>query len=217
MRATITPIPMSTPSQPPKPAPPPPPPVLPTLTDDMFVVEAPSFIVPYVYEKPPLKELKEFIKEVKKEIIEQQKKEEEEEKKDDSEEEGDEKSGDIEELLDSKKPYSYFSSPLGKFFVDIGHNLVQEYVQTDLLKQQKRKRDREGGQNSQTNKNIMSLIKNLEYTKGTNEAFKMEMKKCEFCSFKTESSLALAFHLETPHTKNFVYHCNFCTYEVSTN
>lgn len=35
--------------------------VLPTLTDDMYVVEAPSFIVPYVYEKPPLKPLKEFV------------------------------------------------------------------------------------------------------------------------------------------------------------
>lgn len=71
-----------------------------------------------------------------------------------------------------------------------------------------------GGQNSQTNKTIMSLIKNLEYTKENNEPYKMEMKKCEFCSFKTESSLAMAFHLETPHMKNFVYRCNFCPYEV---
>jgi hypothetical protein len=38
-----------------------PPIILPTLTDDMFVVEAPSFIVPYVYEKPPKKPLKDFV------------------------------------------------------------------------------------------------------------------------------------------------------------
>lgn len=233
MRATITPIPMNTTasassqskSAPPPPAPPPAP-VLPTLTDDMFVVEAPSFIVPYVYEKPPIKELKQFVKEFQTE--KDKPKKDGDEKDDDKgedekvtttespkETENEDKS-DVEDLdsLDPKKPYSYFNSPLGKFFIDIGHSLVQEFVQTDLLRQQKRKRDREGGQNSTTNKNIASLIKNLEYTKENNEPYKMETKKCEFCSFKTESVLVMAFHLETPHMKNFVYRCNFCTYEV---
>ena len=32
----------------------------PNLTDDTYVVEAPSFIVPYVYEKPPLETFKDF-------------------------------------------------------------------------------------------------------------------------------------------------------------
>merc|ERR1719361_2335626 len=32
----------------------------PNLTDDTFVVEAPSFIVPYVYEKPPKESIKDF-------------------------------------------------------------------------------------------------------------------------------------------------------------
>merc|ERR1712228_1132484 len=32
----------------------------PNLTDDTFVVEAPSFIVPYVYEKPPKEAMKDF-------------------------------------------------------------------------------------------------------------------------------------------------------------
>lgn len=257
MRATITPIPMNTatPSQTQsqgKSTPTPPPaPLLPTLTDDMFVVEAPSFIVPYVYEKPPIKELKQFVKEFRSEIpksSDKSKKERDDGKdkskkdgddKDKSKKDGDDKDdeksedetsespkeqkddesddkSDVEDsdTADPKKPYSYFSSPLGKFFIDIGHSLVQEYVQTDLLRQQKRKRDREGGQNSTTNKNIQSLIKNLEYTKENNEPYKMETKKCEFCSFKTESGLVMAFHLETPHMKNFVYRCNFCPYEV---
>lgn len=290
MRATITPIPMNpAPQVPPKPvAPPTPPaPVLPTLTDDMFVVEAPSFIVPYVYEKPPIKEFKNFVKDLQSELKKkgeqksnnEEKNKEEEKNKDDEDkckdgtekqtdtnkedvvteekdtqkstnedknaddttnkseddvekkstfeddvkgqegvtsEEEKKESIDVEdsESAESKKPYSYFDSPLGKFFVDIGNNLVQEFVQTDLLKQQKRKREREGGQNSQTNKNIMSLIKNLEFTKENNEPFKMELKKCEFCSFKTESALAMAFHLETPHMRNFVYRCNFCSFEV---
>lgn len=81
MRATITPIPMvhhppPVAPPPPKPAPPPPPQapqVLPTLTDDMYVVEAPSFIVPYVYEKPPLKEFKKFVENIGKEVEEARK------------------------------------------------------------------------------------------------------------------------------------------------
>ncbi|XP_017773277.1 PREDICTED: MOG interacting and ectopic P-granules protein 1 isoform X2 [Nicrophorus vespilloides] len=225
MRATITPIPMTTSTQkttttsssssvtmvaqqPP---------ILPSLTDDMFVVEAPSFIVPYVYEKPPVKNLKDSIKtiadEIKRMLEEEEKKE---------RENGEDKDDDIEEVPivedkkdeDKTKRHTYFDSPIGKFFVDIGNSLVQEYVQTDLLKQQKRKREREGGQNSATMKTIQSLLKSLEYTKENNQPYKMVMKKCEFCSYKTESSLAMAFHLETPHMKNFVYRCNFCAYEV---
>lgn len=87
--------------------------------------------------------------------------------------------------------HSYFDNALGKFFIDIGFNLVQEFVQTDLLKQQKRKRDREMSNNSKTNYAIQALLKNLEYTKENNEPYKMPQKKCEFCSFKTESDLVL--------------------------
>ncbi|XP_025836818.1 myb-like protein X isoform X2 [Agrilus planipennis] len=300
-----------------------PPPLLPTLTDDMFVVEAPSFIVPYVYEKPPMKDMKEFLKEVlEKEAEEKKKKEEEEERKrkeeekekeqrkkeeeerKDKEEEAKEKADDekmevdedeekedrgdkkdesdlkLKEIIEtveeeneedkeakknkdntpkdlcddtkkekesdkkaeetktkesdkekdqnekkevssetndkneSPKLKTYFDTPLGSFFVDLGFNLVQEFVQNDLLRQQKRKRDREQGQNAKTNKTIASLIKNLEFSKENNEPFRMEMKKCQFCSFRTESSLAMAFHLETPHMKNYIYRCNFCPYEI---
>ncbi|XP_022915716.2 MOG interacting and ectopic P-granules protein 1 isoform X1 [Onthophagus taurus] len=204
--------------------------ILPSLTDDMFVVEAPSFIVPYVYEKPPVKDLKECVEKLKKEIIEMREKM----KQEEDDEEASEEEEDVEKKLDNmkkeendvkkvidldepaaaKKTPSYFDSALGKFFMDIGHNLVQEFVQSDLLRQQKRKREREGGKNIETNKTITSLIKNLEYTKENNEPYHMKIKKCEYCSFKTESSLAMGLHLETPHMKNFVYKCNFCTYEV---
>ncbi|KAL1517591.1 hypothetical protein ABEB36_001333 [Hypothenemus hampei] len=223
MKATITPIPMtakttsagmssSTVQQAAVP------PLLPTLTDDMFVVEAPSFIVPYVYEKPPVKVLKEFVTDIKKQMDEEKTKAKKEtdqnEKKDSEKWSSDEDSEEEKQETDTKKPYSYFESPLGKFFIDIGLNMVQEYVQSDLLKQQKRKRDREQGSNPETNKTIASLMKNIEMSKGNNEHFKMDIKKCEFCNFKTESNLAMAYHLETPHVKNFVYKCNFCSYEV---
>ncbi|XP_031349043.1 uncharacterized protein LOC116175091 isoform X3 [Photinus pyralis] len=263
MRATITPIPMTPTSisavpatRPPTTAPtlPPAPPVLPTLTDDMFVVEAPSFIVPYVYEKPPLKDLKTCIKTLENEIKESEesdkakesesKKEdapESDKKDDDADKDESNKEGSDVELVNEKqegkdfeldlpvmpipntanalaaelrKPATYFDSALGKFFMGIGYGLVQESVQTDLLKQQKRKRDRENWENAETIKTINSLIKNLEYTKENNVPYRMPTKKCEYCSFKTESSLAMSFHLETPHMKNYVYRCNFCTYEV---
>lgn len=264
-------LPMALPAQavpatrPPTTAPtlPPTPPVLPTLTDDMFVVEAPSFIVPYVYEKPPLKDLKACIKTLENEIkeseesdkakeskrVDSESKEEdpktdtpESGKKDDNadKDESKKEGSDVEAVNEKqeardfeldlpvmpipntanalaaelRKPATYFDSALGKFFMGIGYGLVQESVQTDLLKQQKRKRDRENWENSETIKTINSLIKNLEYTKENNAPYRMPTKKCEYCSFKTESSLAMSFHLETPHMKNYVYRCNFCTYEV---
>ncbi|XP_011337590.1 uncharacterized protein LOC105279479 isoform X2 [Ooceraea biroi] len=268
MRTTITPVPMTskTAQLSPKTSSmsttitPTVPPILPTLTDDMYVVEAPSFIVPYVYEKPPLRPLKEFVTKLEKSIEERdredrQKKLAEEnkdndedlvdggkkgsEKSEESESEGrgkrdgDDRSGDSsidliehgfssigdkyearadERRQDSKIP-TYFEQPLGKFFMQIGMNLVQEYVQTDLLRTQKRKQGK-GSTSAETQLAINSLIKNLEFSKENNEPFHLEMKKCEFCSFKTESTLVMQHHLETPHMRNYVYKCNFCSMEV---
>lgn len=345
---------MSSPALHPPPPAPKPPQILPTLTDDMYVVEAPSFIVPYVYEKPPITPLKEYIEKLGKEIEEMKEKEkqerEEREGKENNEkeeteeenkgkerdaggdkvavaEEGESNSEDTErhskeedaeseekknstnggsadtkdspdasqnkskgegkdecsgknvktkeneavsesqvkadegqsgeEKRDSEdlksggentnksgsetqtsasvpsedkkdkvadppkpeeksnKPPTYFDNPLGKFFMQIGVNLVQEYVQTDLLRSQKRKRDRDGGKGGAVAQfAINSLLKNLELSKENNEPFHLEQKKCEYCSFKTESSLVMAQHLETPHMRNYVYRCNFCPLEV---
>lgn len=122
---------------------------------------------------------------------------------------------------DSKKPtqppppLTYFDNPLGKFFMQIGLNLVQEHVQTDLLRSQKRKRDKEGENCSpEVRAAIEELSKTLESSKENNDPFKLDLKKCELCSFKTESLLVMAHHLETPHMKNYTYRCNFCPLEV---
>lgn len=50
-------------------------PVLTALTDDMFVLEAPSFIVPYIYEKPASEDLKEIVVKMAVEIEERKKQE----------------------------------------------------------------------------------------------------------------------------------------------
>lgn len=276
--------------------------ILPSLTDDMFVVEAPSFIVPYVYEKPSVKPFREFVDLLGKELDDQKAKEEKEKQskdtkqKQDKKENGDEgasegsdpksssaqseqakevddkkkrkkekrkrggeeddaswdgdtftdsedeilmsdeenktiiikdKVDSIEEIKDvadltvdkvcSNKTDNYFDCSLGKFFINIGLGLVQEYVQSDLLKQQTRKLNREkktGHNTKNTESSIASLIKNIEFSKENNAPYSFTQNKCEFCSFKTESKLAMAHHLETPHMKNNVYKCNFCPFEI---
>uniref|UniRef100_A0AAG5DC53 MOG interacting and ectopic P-granules protein 1 n=1 Tax=Anopheles atroparvus TaxID=41427 RepID=A0AAG5DC53_ANOAO len=276
-------------------------PLLPALTDDMFVLEAPSFIVPYIYEKPPVDNLRDILDELEEEIKEMRKKLEEsgavppadkasaqqqdlgaaeqqsggkdgeaskkEQETAEAEKEPDSKKkkrnnddddewdeldtstddeasdeeqktkvlikearADIEAIKehiispqekddltggDSKKQSeNYFENPLGKFFMNIGINQVQEFVQTDLLRQQKRKRDREGKPSPSTQMAINSLMKNLEQSKENNKPYKFEMKRCEYCPFKSESALVMAHHYETPHMRNFIYKCNFCSYET---
>ncbi|XP_024082227.1 MOG interacting and ectopic P-granules protein 1 isoform X2 [Cimex lectularius] len=306
--------------------------ILPSLTDDMYVVEAPSFIVPYVYEKPPVTPLKDYVDDIEKAIKEQEKEEkrkkkdktkndkdsdkakdettsdkvkeetsekDEEGKKSDKEksdekmdvdkevneetEKDSEKGMDIdsEEKVDKKdlkskaddrkcqkektdddiesdtksikddkrseksdtetddegkdsdssskkdsdsveivsdrgkRSENYFENPLGKFFMQIGVNLVQEHVQTDLLRNQKRKQDREGKNcPAEVQMAIDSLLRTLEFSKENNKPYKLEMQKCKLCNFKTESALVMAHHLETPHMRNYVYRCNFCNLEV---
>ncbi|XP_031631580.1 MOG interacting and ectopic P-granules protein 1 isoform X2 [Contarinia nasturtii] len=261
-------------------------PVLTALTDDMFVLEAPSFIVPYIYEKPPTEDLKEIVHKMGVEIEERKKLEEQndkdeqqptedakDDKKSENEEIGekkpaskkrkptknaddswdesdlstdDEADSDAEDTRvlikeakadldaikthiisrdltkddpandDKKDGNNYFDSPLGKFFSDIGVNLVQEYVQLDLLKQQRRKLSREGNQASPSIQvAINSLMKNLELSKDKNDVFKFETKKCQYCVFKSESALVMANHYEVPHPgKVYQYRCNFCAYEA---
>ena len=201
----------------------------PNLTDDTFVVEAPSFIVPYVYEKPPKETFSDFKESVEKLLKGDKKSEETEEKepevkKDEKEEKGkeDEKdkeagSQDPEAAPEAAKPPAssgdtFFGSSLGKFLINLGMNLVQEHVQTDLLREQTRRSQKD--KSAQVMHAIMSLKKNIEVSKDKNEGFHFELRKCRLCSFRTESLLALENHLETPHMKNGMLRCNFCHFET---
>lgn len=256
--------------------------LLPNLTDDMFVLEAPSFIVPYIYEKPSGIDLKSVVSEIGKTIVHKetdkpsfeetmqkellmssnQKSTESSDREDRKDRSGrrsskrgpangdeswdeyatstdDEASGDekrtkvlIKEShadIDSIKTHivgsdaivgeakndSYFDSPIGKFFMTIGINLVQEHVQCDLLRQQKRKREKEGkAPSAATQMAINSLQKSLEISKKNNAPFKHKLRRCENCSFKTESDLVLSNHYEVPHYRNNIYKCNYCEYEA---
>ncbi|CAF4884744.1 unnamed protein product [Pieris macdunnoughi] len=271
--------------------------ILPSLTDDMFVVEAPSFIVPYVYEKPSLKPFREFVDKLGKELedlkaqedeekLEKEKTEKEQREKERKEkiekgeiveddevdkeekkvEEGKEKvakkqrrgrrndddddswdgesssesddvasdddtvvikdkdtTDDIKDPMEiitkgsGGKSDSYFDCSLGQFFINIGINLVQEYVQSDLLKTQNRKlyKERKSDRSTRaTEAAIASLTQNYAYSKKLNAPYALKQKQCEFCSFKTESMLVMSHHLEAPHMKNNIYKCNTCSFEI---
>lgn len=195
----------------------------PNLTDDTFVVEAPSFIVPYVYEKPPKETFTAFKESVEKiaggEKEENEKKKDEvkekEEKKD--EKESDEKTTEEDDsTTDAKKTTTtselFFGSSLGKFLMNIGMNLVQEHVQTDLLREQMKRSQKD--KSASVMHAIMSLKKNLEVSKDKNESFRFDLRKCRFCSFRTESQVVLECHMETPHMKNGMLRCNYCHFET---
>jgi len=143
----------------------------PNLTDDMFVLEAPSFVVPYVYEKPAKESFKDFKESVDKLVEELKKKEKESEKKDDEDSENKDKVEDEKEekkdtevppVTEVKKPIPngpYFETSLGKFVVDLGMNLVQEMVQQDLLKEVTKKSQKD--KSVATMRSIASLKANL--------------------------------------------------------
>eukprot|EP00092_Neocalanus_flemingeri_P030779 GFUD01033432.1.p1 GENE.GFUD01033432.1~~GFUD01033432.1.p1 ORF type:complete len:1083 (-),score=392.27 GFUD01033432.1:570-3818(-) len=204
----------------------------PNLTDDTFVVEAPSFIVPYVYEKPPKEGIRDFKESIDKQIADKKKakakkkaageevsddeevKEKKPEKKadEDEKEKTDEKEEEEEKEKKEEVKDAYFTSTLGKFFIDLGMNFVQEYVQKDLLRQQQRRSVKD--KSIAVIHAIKSLQNNLDDSKDQNESFHFDLKKCKFCSFRTESRLVMQHHMETPHMRNFIYRCNFCEFET---
>ena len=103
----------------------------------------------------------------------------------------------------SQKKTEFFDSSLGKLFYELGMNLVQETVQKDLLVEQQRKARKD--KSAAVMHAIMSLKANIEQSKERNQAFEMELKKCKFCSFRTESLAVLDHHMETPHMKGSNY------------
>lgn len=117
------------------------------------------------------------------------------------------------------KSDTYFDCPLGKFFMDVGLNQVQEFVQNDLLKLQKRKLYKEKKKQKRTKATelaISLLTKNIEISKSRNAQYCYKQKKCQFCSFQTESTIVMSNHFETPHMQNGQYKCNFCSAELRT-
>ena len=62
--------------------------------------------------------------------------------------------------------------------------------------------------------NNLSTVCLLFCSKENNQHFRLDTIRCKHCSFRTESELALAHHMETPHMKNGMYRCNYCHYDT---
>lgn len=204
--------------------------ILSTLTDDMFVLETASFVVPYIYERPPIENLKDIVEKIGLELADQQSKEPvstvdlKKIPDDDDSWKGSSNGSDtstsssisdddLEDDIKKKnatlttfdtKGDDYFKSPLGIFFMDIGLNLVQEYDITDLLHKQK---------HSFTGPRL-EMKKILDRIKVENKYFKFKTLSCENCNFKSESSLAIANHNDNPHHFRRTYKCNFCLFKT---
>merc|ERR1711892_1492115 len=171
---------------------------------------------------PPREPIRDFKESIEKEIADKKKakakkKADGEEVSDDEEEKKEKKEKKVEEEEDTEKEKEkpkdpYFTSTLGKFFIDLGMNFVQEYVQKDLLRQQQRRSLKD--KSVAVMHAIKSLQNNLDDSKEQNESFHFGLRKCKFCSFRTEAHLVMQHHMETPHMRNFIYRCNFCEFET---
>ncbi|CAG0895813.1 unnamed protein product [Darwinula stevensoni] len=197
------------------------------LDDESFVVEAPSFVVPYIYEKPCKAGLVDFVKKLREEL-KLEKPEPQAKALDEAKVQVEKKKAESTSDLSSKasesdqdawkkglKEEHFFTLPVGMFLFGLGEKLVQEYVQHDLLKMQKRKADKQGKAASmELLESIKNLSHNVKDTKGQNIAFHFSFEKCKFCSFRTDSAVVMAHHMEVPHMLNYTYKCNFCPYET---
>lgn len=254
------------------------------LTDNMVLVEAPSFVVPYVYEKDPIKPLKEFVKKIEKKLKDTKgdvninqseeknvfyyeknmnnykhkstkklnanenknitKEISEYEKERSSKNKGNyvsdidiknySKSKSVsksnvylkqcDEVINHTSNFDIENNPketqnpnypitpksFQNICMQLGMNLVEKHSHLELLRFQKNKI------NHNSNEYLEEIQTNMNsFTKKNYEPLKLSLKKCVFCNFKTESSLVMAHHLESPHMMNNKYYmCNFCTLQV---
>jgi len=170
------------------------------LTDDTTVIEAPSFIVPYIYEKTPLTD------------------------KNSNDVSGKNKPASLQSPEETRIISSNFAgSTLFKLTAGLGEDLVQEFVHRDMIyKEQRRpKIDRNEANITALKENLLSIQKNTE-------DFHLKLKVCPECPFQTESTLTLEHHMEKIHRvlhhemhqdllnlKNLdFYRCNICYYQT---
>ncbi|XP_037068771.1 MOG interacting and ectopic P-granules protein 1-like [Pollicipes pollicipes] len=204
--------------------------------DAEFVLEAPSFIVPYVMESPPEETVKQFMARVSKAAKvngeaggevdeasnEADRKEPGEAKLEKEVDSNKENQPDKEAAAKREEDFShlgkwayYYQGPVGQLLLDQGRGIVEEFIKEDLLKQQKRKAAHEkGGGSEATRFAIKSLTANLAASRRKNAPFRLKLTQCRYCAFETESVLVMERHLEMPHMVGSIYQCNFCDFET---
>ncbi|CAG0913912.1 unnamed protein product [Notodromas monacha] len=175
------------------------------LSDNDCIVEAASFVVPYLYQKNKLSKIPELWKELRSQAGVSCS-DEENQSADASKEEPAEKEG-VEN--------TYFDEPIGSFLVEIGASLVQEFVDFDHLRLQKRRLEKDGGPNAPAaaHEVIKVMTESLENIKGKNIHLKLDNNRCKSCNFRSTSTTVMAWHDEVPHAGyGNLLRCNFCSF-----
>lgn len=134
------------------------------LTDDMFVIETPSYVRSFIFEKPPLESIRSFV----------------------------DKLG--EALGEDRQDNPSSSAPVEEFFSIIGASLVQEFALRELMP----------GQTSDT----------LELVREVNKHYRVKLKKCKHCNFRTDSGFTMLRHLNAVTLHGSTYQCHYCGIEA---
>jgi hypothetical protein len=107
----------------------------------------------------------------------------------DGEDEPDSSDSDAEvvEKKEEKPSDPYFSQPIGSFLLDLGTDLVQEFVSYDQLRIQKRRLEKEGGPAAPAaaHEVIRVMTEKWEKAKAKNAPYKLSSKRCGFCNFRS--------------------------------
>jgi len=148
-------------------------------------------------------------------VVDLEKEERKEQEKKDAEMKDGEKKEKEDDLTHLGRWEPYYKSTLGKFFLELGLNQAQEFLQADLMRMQKRKLDKMKTEPPKEAKYALKMLdRQLDHTKNKNKHLHVPLKTCKFCNFRTESELVMERHLESPHMVNYTYKCNFCEFET---
>ncbi|GAB6021383.1 hypothetical protein CHUAL_003990 [Chamberlinius hualienensis] len=174
------------------------------LKDDADInIYTPSLMVPYLYECSPKENLADFLLKIGA-------------KKSESAKEKTEGTGDdiVENGEKPKKEKTFFDTTLGSYFIDIGLLQAQKWVQTEVLRVEKRKLDK-GWSTKERKSMVFNLKKTLEDINKQIHFYEFDLKTCTRCNFKTESQVVLDRHLETIHVNGNRMICSYCDYDTT--
>ncbi|XP_076325493.1 uncharacterized protein LOC143233278 [Tachypleus tridentatus] len=119
-------------------------------------------------------------------------------------------SGNDKKLQEENK--ELFTSNVLGFLTAIGLSRVQEWYLKDLVKSKERQIRKEGKKQQLENELLVRKIEYLQ-TKKANEPFVFQNYKCNFCDFKSESSIVFDGHNVTPYvTARREFGCHFCEF-----
>lgn len=171
--------------------------LLSTITDDMFVVETPSFILPFIFEKPPKESMRSFVN----------------------------KLGNVPKSEDSPEASELESSQVEKFLMSIGSSLVHDFVFNEqrseleeLANEDKKPYYLQLKRCSRCNfasESIFVMQDHLETVRISQKAY-----VCHVCKYEVENAFDILVHMKMVHKISgrtepipACYQCHLCFYD----